>query len=80
MFHYFHFSDQAHNVSILNKGVSLRSGSQHEFTCVAVGSRPSATLTWWFDQEKVKPEVDNLHVVRVIYRACHNEWQCPTVL
>ena len=55
--------DQAHNVTIVDKGVSLRSGSQHEFVCMAIGSRPAAVLTWWFDDVQVRPKVDNLQVV-----------------
>jgi hypothetical protein len=61
-------SDQAHNVSIVGKDVSLRAGSQHEFSCVAFGSRPAATLTWWFDQTIVKQGMDGVHVVRNVIR------------
>lgn len=60
------FADQAHNVTILNRGVELRAGSQHEFTCMAVGSRPAALLTWWFDEMQIRPERDNLHVVSLL--------------
>ena len=57
------FTDQAHNVSIVGKGVSLRAGGQHEFSCVAFGSRPAAALTWWFDQTIVKDGMEGVHVV-----------------
>ena len=59
------FPDQAHNVTLLGKTStgSLRSGSQHEFRCVASGSRPAALLTWWFNDRQVRPDVDNVHVV-----------------
>ena len=55
--------DQAHNVSIVGKGVSLRAGGQHEFSCVAFGSRPAAAITWWFDQTIVKDGMEGVHVV-----------------
>ena len=57
--------DQAHNVTIHNKERSLRAGSQHEFTCEALGSRPAAIITWWFDEEKIQPEVDNVQIVSI---------------
>ena len=61
----FNFSDQAHNVTIHNKDQSLRAGSQHEFTCEALGSRPPAMITWWFDDEQIQPEVDRLQIVSI---------------
>ena len=69
LFHPLSFSDQAHNVSIAGKNRKLRAGSQHEFRCTALGSRPAARLTWWFDSKEVRPEVDNVHMVSVIYFA-----------
>ena len=50
-------------MSIVGKGVSLRAGGQHEFSCVAFGSRPAAALTWWFDQTIVKDGMEGVHVV-----------------
>ena len=61
----FTFSDQAHNVTIHNKDQSLRAGSQHEFTCEALGSRPPAMITWWFDDQQIQPEVDRLQIVSI---------------
>jgi hypothetical protein len=63
---FFLFSDQAHNVTIHNKDISLRAGSQHEFTCEALGSRPAASITWWFDNQQIEPDVDNIQVVCII--------------
>ncbi len=60
------FADQAHNVTIHNKERSLRAGSQHEFTCEALGSRPAAKITWWFDSQQIHPEVDSVQVVRLL--------------
>ena len=50
-------------MSIVGKGVSLRAGGQHEFSCVAFGSRPAAAITWWFDQTIVKDGMEGVHVV-----------------
>ena len=58
------FADQAHNVTIHNKDVSLRGGTQHEFTCEALGSRPAAVITWWLDDLQIQPQVDNIQIVR----------------
>ena len=63
---YFFFSDQAHNVTIHNKERSLRAGSQHEFTCEALGSRPAAVITWWFDDKEIEAEIDNVQIVSLI--------------
>ena len=60
------FSDQAHNVTIHNKERSLRAGSQHEFTCEALGSRPAAVITWWFDEKEIEAEIDNVQIVSLI--------------
>lgn len=60
------FSDQAHNVTIHNKERSLRAGSQHEFTCEALGSRPAAVITWWFDDKEIEAEIDNVQIVSLI--------------
>ena len=62
-FAYVPFLDQAHNVTIHNKERSLRAGSQHEFTCEALGSRPAADITWWFDDQQIHPQVDNVQIV-----------------
>ena len=53
-------------MSIVGKGVSLRAGGQHEFSCVAFGSRPAAALTWWFDQTVVTDGMDGVHVVSYV--------------
>ena len=58
------FADQAHNVTIHNKDMSLRGGTQHEFTCEALGSRPAAVITWWLDDLQIQPQVDNIQIVR----------------
>ena len=50
-------------MSIVGKGVSLRAGGQHDFSCVAFGSRPAATITWWFDQTLVQAGMQGVHVV-----------------
>ena len=62
---YFNFSflDQAHNVSIHNKGRELRADSQHEFICEALGSRPAAVLTWWLDDQQFKPNFNKVTIV-----------------
>ena len=46
--------------------MSLRAGGQHEFSCVAFGSRPAAALTWWFDQTVVTDGMDGVHVVSYV--------------
>ncbi|XP_059088050.1 neural cell adhesion molecule 2-like [Tigriopus californicus] len=53
---------QAHNVSILRKNTPLRAGSQHEFMCQAFGSRPAASLTWWFGDLQIRPDYDHVHI------------------
>ena len=58
------FADQAHNVTIHNKEMSLRAGAQHEFTCEALGSRPAAVITWWLDDFQIQPELDDIQIVR----------------
>ena len=60
------FADQAHNVTIHNKEMSLRGGAQHEFTCEALGSRPAAVITWWLDDFQIQPELDDIQIVRTI--------------
>ena len=64
-FLYFNFSflDQAHNVSIHNKGRELRADSQHEFICEALGSRPAAVLTWWLDEQQFEPNFNKVTIV-----------------
>ena len=57
------FTDQAHNVTIHNKEKSLRAGSQHEFVCEALGSRPPAIITWWFDDKQIQADEDKVQVV-----------------
>ncbi len=66
----FKFADQAHNVTIHNKGALLRAGSQHEFTCEAIGSRPAATLTWWITNQQIHPQLDNVQMVSSIVMNC----------
>ena len=63
----FLFSDQSHNVTIHNKQRSLRAGSQHEFTCEALGSRPAAIINWWFDDTEIQPELDNIQIVSILF-------------
>ena len=60
------FSDQSHNVSIHGKGTLLRAGTQHEFTCEAIGSRPAATLTWWLTNQQIHPQLDNVQIVSIV--------------
>ena len=50
-------------MTIHNKERSLRAGSQHEFTCEALGSRPAAVISWWFDDQNVDADVDNVQIV-----------------
>ena len=49
-------SDQADNVTILDKRDHLRAGEKHRFVCVATGSRLEAILTWWLDKDLIKPD------------------------
>ena len=60
------FLDQAHNVTIHNKGRQLRAESQHEFTCEALGSRPAAVLTWWLDERQFEPQFNLVQIVSMI--------------
>ena len=62
-YHFLIFTDQAHNVTIHNKEKSLRAGSQHEFVCEALGSRPPAIITWWFDDKQIQADEDKIQVV-----------------
>ena len=57
------FTDQPYNVTILNKDRFVRAGKQHKFVCMAFGSRPAATLTWWFGDLQVNTDDDHVQVV-----------------
>ena len=50
------FTDQANNVTILDKRPHLRAGEKQRFVCVATGSRPEAILSWWVEGEAVRAE------------------------
>ena len=49
-------TDQANNVTILDKRPHLRAGEKQRFVCVATGSRPEAIISWWVDGEAVRAE------------------------
>lgn len=58
------FADQPYNITIHNKGTLLRAGSQHEFICEAIGSRPAAIISWGLDNKQFQASVDNILMVR----------------